>query len=190
MLGAWCRSHSSRSTMIAPYDGRVARTSSRSKRVPCARKREHSRACWPGWSRHVGLHSGHPQPGHVLSWPRTSRAQHTRHTGTHSLLALSTDCHTYYIENIPYGRSSAKLPDTRSLGHLVIRSLGHLITQSLGSLHNSVTLSLCLSVSRSLGLSVTWTSQSHHSFIFNIATNKRTRNIRIYRSASQTKNDN
>ena len=92
VAGAWRRSHSSRSTMIAPYDGRAARTSSRSKRVPCARKREHSRACWPGWSRHAGLHSGHPQPGHVLTWPRTSRAQHTRHTGTHTL-ALSSDCH-------------------------------------------------------------------------------------------------
>ena len=32
----------------------------------------------------------------------------------------------YYI-NIPYGQSSAKLPVTLLLGHLVIRSLGHLV---------------------------------------------------------------
>ena len=32
--------------------------------------------------------------------------------------------------NIPYGQSSAKLPVTRSLGHLVTWSLGHLVTQS------------------------------------------------------------
>ena len=36
--------------------------------------------------------------------------------------------------NIPYGQSSAKLPVTRSFGHLVIRSLGHSVTWSLGHL--------------------------------------------------------
>ena len=35
------------------------------------------------------------------------------------------------IINIPYGQSSAKLPVTRSLGHLVTWSLGHLVTWSL-----------------------------------------------------------
>ena len=62
-----------------------------------------------------------------------------------------------------YGQSSAKLPVTWSLGHLVTWSLGH-----------SVILSLGHSVTRSLG----------H---FNMLTNGHTDNIWTYRSASQTK---
>ena len=73
------------------------------------------------------------------------------------------------IENIPSGQSSAKLPVTRSLGHLVIRftwslghsilghsvfwSLGHSVTQSLS---HSFTRSLGHLVIRSLGNMVTW----------------------------------
>ena len=36
-----------------------------------------------------------------------------------------------FYENIPYGQSSAKLPVTLSLSHLVTWSLDHLVTQSL-----------------------------------------------------------
>ena len=36
--------------------------------------------------------------------------------------------HLYLFQNIPYGQSSAKLPVTQSLCHLVTQSLGHSIT--------------------------------------------------------------
>ena len=54
----------------------------------------------------------------------------------------------YIRRNIPYGQSSAKLPVTWSLGHLVTQSLCHLVTRSLSYL---VTWSLSHSVTRSLG---------------------------------------
>ena len=54
-------------------------------------------------------------------------------------LSCKLSCKITYLQNIPPGQSSAKLPVTRSLCHLVTRSLGHSVTQSLG---HSVTRSL------------------------------------------------
>ena len=104
-------------------------------------------------------------------------------------------------KNIPYGQSSANLPLTRSLGHSVAQLLSHLVTWSLG---RSVTQSLGHSVTWSLGHSITWslgnlvtrslvTQSLGHKSLFlyfqhcDWLTNGRTNNIRIYRSASQTK---
>ena len=64
-----------------------------------------------------------------------------------------------YISNIPYGQSSAKFPVTLSLDHSITRSLGHLVTLSL----------------------------SHLVTQFNMLTDEQTHNIRISRSALQTK---
>ena len=49
------------------------------------------------------------------------------------LLAMKcNNIYFIYLINIPYGQSSAKLPVTWSLGHLVTWSLGHSVTWSLG----------------------------------------------------------
>ena len=86
--------------------------------------------------------------------------------------ALLKYCNTN--SNIPYGQSSAKLPVTRSLGHLVTWSLGHLVTRSLGHL---VTWSHGHLVTQSYG---------HYFQHDHGRTDERTDNIRTSRSASQT----
>ena len=73
-------------------------------------------------------------------------------------------------KNIPYGQSSAKLPVTWSLDHLVTWSLGHSVTRSLG--HYSDTTRTLLG--HYSDTTRTLLDLDHLVTIFNMVTNGRT----------------
>ena len=135
----------------------------------------------------------------LMWWERKEVLVKIYITVNHLRIFLSSSCHLVIWSlghSVTWVTQSLCHLVTRSLSNSVTRSFSHLVTQSCGhsiiqSLGHLVTWFLGHSVTQSLSHLVIW-SLSHKSLFLYFQhcdwlTNKLTNNIRIYRSASQTK---